>query len=238
MVSIEIAQKVAEIFLDTPKVMDTDHLPFEDFDIEVPMEMFLSKSQVERDIAGVTGTVPENMKDKVDKMMNEYLKSNIKIQSRKATKGSRTVTICDSRDVELFRYDILNIIPLPIVKLNKFTSNQDHFAVRINNLIGNTLDYINKPREEVEKEERREVKYSGKKSRKSKRNKTYINKTIYRVLSYTEPEEKRTYGRHLDSWDVRGHWRTMKTGKRIWVSSYTKGDKEKAQDKEYKITKV
>jgi hypothetical protein len=37
---------------------------------------------------------------------------------------------------------------------------------------------------------------------------------------------KRQYERHIEAWTVRGHWRTTKTGKRVWVRPHVKGKGE------------
>ncbi|MCL2444921.1 hypothetical protein FWD07_02230 [Candidatus Saccharibacteria bacterium] len=37
------------------------------------------------------------------------------------------------------------------------------------------------------------------------------------------PKPKREFTRHNGSWGVLGHWRTLKSGKKIWVRPYRKG---------------
>jgi hypothetical protein len=50
----------------------------------------------------------------------------------------------------------------------------------------------------------------------------YINPYVtYQDTSYN----KRVY--NMDAWEVRGHWRRLQSGNKIWVNSYIKGDKEK-----------
>lgn len=49
------------------------------------------------------------------------------------------------------------------------------------------------------------------------------------------PDVKRRYERHTDSWGVRGHYRTYKSGRVVWVKGYTKGDPGKRSDKEYYV---
>jgi hypothetical protein len=46
-------------------------------------------------------------------------------------------------------------------------------------------------------------------------------------------ELPRKYERHTDSWGVRGHYRTYKSGKTVWVRPFVKGNAEKRNDKEY-----
>lgn len=49
--------------------------------------------------------------------------------------------------------------------------------------------------------------------------------------------DKRPYERQAKRWDVTGHWRTYKkSGKRIWISTYTKGDNNAEKEpKTYKL---
>jgi hypothetical protein len=66
------------------------------------------------------------------------------------------------------------------------------------------------------------------------------NKRMLTVRRYTIGSEvlsglPRRYDRHTESWGVRGHYRTYKSGKTVWVKAYTKGDAEKRNDKEYYV---
>lgn len=49
--------------------------------------------------------------------------------------------------------------------------------------------------------------------------------------------ESRTFTRHTETWMVRGHWRHYKSGKVIFIKSFTKGTGKTSQkeDKKYKI---
>ena len=49
------------------------------------------------------------------------------------------------------------------------------------------------------------------------------------------PRPKRKYEKHTESFGVRGHYRTCKSGKTVWVKAYTKGNAEKRNDKEYYV---
>lgn len=63
-----------------------------------------------------------------------------------------------------------------------------------------------------------------------KRSKDRVIKIGRKVYAVSVPAavatEKRQYDRHAKSWGVTGHWRTYKkTGNRVWIDTYTKGDK-------------
>lgn len=47
------------------------------------------------------------------------------------------------------------------------------------------------------------------------------------------PRPKRKYEKHTDSFGVRGHYRTYKSGKTVWVRPYTKGENSGRSDREY-----
>lgn len=55
-----------------------------------------------------------------------------------------------------------------------------------------------------------------------------LTQVIYQYQQDRESGEKRNYNRHTEFWEVRGHYRTYKSGKRVWVKPSVKGNKEKA----------
>lgn len=79
-----------------------------------------------------------------------------------------------------------------------------------------------------------------KNKKKSSTNRNRVAKITTKTYSIdfdrVEPEEKRQYTRRTDGWGVRGFWRTYKkTGKKIWVPGYPKGDHRKIEPKEYRM---
>jgi hypothetical protein len=66
-------------------------------------------------------------------------------------------------------------------------------------------------------------------------NKRMLTVRKYTIGSEVLSELPRKYERHTDSWGVRGHYRTYKSGKTVWVKAYTKGDPGKRSDKEYYV---
>lgn len=95
-------------------------------------------------------------------------------------------------------------------------------------------------REEVERTRVVERKNLGTKKRSSgkrgnKRMLTVRKYTIGSEILSELPDVKRRYERHTDSWGVRGHYRTYKSGRVAWVRPYTKGDAEKRNDREYYV---
>lgn len=47
------------------------------------------------------------------------------------------------------------------------------------------------------------------------------------------PQPKRKYEKHTESFGVRGHYRTLRSGKTVWVRPYTKGENSGRSDREY-----
>lgn len=79
-----------------------------------------------------------------------------------------------------------------------------------------------------EKKKERHKKKGGSKKR------TSVVKIRKKVIKINVPQEatikdKKRYERKTESWTVSGHWRHMKkTGKKVWIPSYTKGSGEKS----------
>jgi len=101
----------------------------------------------------------------------------------------------------------------------------------------NNIEYIN--RETVTEIENKKPK----KNRKSSGNKNRvvkITKTIYRINGLPDKnnsaETPKIFTRHTESWKVRGHFRKLKSGKKIWIREHTKGNQQKETDpKTYKL---
>ena len=56
------------------------------------------------------------------------------------------------------------------------------------------------------------------------------------IRQYEKAHSEVVYTRHVDSWTVSGHFRTYKkTGKKVWVAPYVKGDPSKKKGKTYII---
>lgn len=78
---------------------------------------------------------------------------------------------------------------------------------------------------------------------KSKKNKTVkavrnINITnVHRVINRSKNvnnKEKRSYERKIENWTARGHWRTYKSGKKIWIEPQNRKAKDGVSNKKVK----
>lgn len=93
-------------------------------------------------------------------------------------------------------------------------------------------------REEVERTKVVERKSLGTKIRKNGKR---SNKRMLTVRKYTVGEEllgelpqpKRKYEKHTESFGVRGHYRTLRSGKVVWVRPFVKGQRENVIDRDY-----
>lgn len=90
----------------------------------------------------------------------------------------------------------------------------------------------------IEKKVTRTVKKKAKakKGLNAKKRSVKISVTKYQFDFEGGGEESRKYDRHTLAWTVRGHWRYYKkTGKRVWVKGYVKGDADNVEGKIYKV---
>ncbi|GAA0290124.1 hypothetical protein GGQ92_003252 [Gracilibacillus halotolerans] len=79
-------------------------------------------------------------------------------------------------------------------------------------------------------------KVTKKKKKGKKKNTRPITMSVYNVkipLAPVTDEERRAYQRMKEAWTVRGHWRTLPSGKKIWVKPHVKGKKEKLESTTY-----
>lgn len=89
-------------------------------------------------------------------------------------------------------------------------------------------------REEVERTKVVERRSNPKKRNARKgSNRRMLTVRRYMIGSEVLSELPRRYERHTDSWGVRGHYRTYKSGKTVWVRPYTKGKDDGRSDREY-----
>lgn len=47
--------------------------------------------------------------------------------------------------------------------------------------------------------------------------------------------DKRRYERHMEKWNVKGHYRTYKSGKKVWIEPQVRGAGKEVTPKEYKM---
>lgn len=112
------------------------------------------------------------------------------------------------------------------------------------------LIYLQMPNKTREVQKRTNLQIEGKSNKKksSSKKKVYLYKTTYYIDGIDiecETKDTRNYNRKTDQWISRGHWRTLRNGRKIWIKESVKKSKvpvvkteNSNTSKEYKITKV
>lgn len=100
------------------------------------------------------------------------------------------------------------------------------------------MNYMEMYRDVRERVSFKTVRKTAKKKRKNgkKKNTRPITMKVYNVnipITPVTEEERREYQRMKEAWTVRGHWRTLPSGKKIWIKPYVKGNKEKLEPDTY-----
>ena len=108
----------------------------------------------------------------------------------------------------------------------------------LTNIFMGTRSLLTEPKNYVIKEYAPSQKKSSGKSKIARRNTIYVNaKTIYINKPENLESSHRTFIRKTKSWTVSGHWRTLPSGKQIWIKPYVKGDKQQSpSDKTYVLS--
>lgn len=258
MISIELKDDVVYQFGESEIKKIPDHLPFgNQFDIEFPVHVFLTKNQVLDDCKKYTEQVGRKTNPfTLIKYAEEYVDQNFKLKV-KILEDKIYMVLIEPQGSIIFKANISRIFPMPNVLQNEFVPKEGefHFAYKLNKIITNTLQYVNKP---VVKKTKRTTKVNKKYHKKYNRNKsqsspTYIKKTQYTISSVEDKDrviQKHDYNRIKDSWLVRGHyreghWRTYTDSegnqkktwvKGSWVKPHVRGDGDDNPDQKYKIT--
>lgn len=103
------------------------------------------------------------------------------------------------------------------------------------------MEYYSDKKEYVEVKDvvnNKAVKKRGKKSsKKSKTNIVRIKKKVYKINVTKESIQldRKRYERKVEKWSVRGHWRTLKSGNKVWIKPYVKGQGKEITPKDYRL---
>lgn len=133
------------------------------------------------------------------------------------------------------------------VLFNRMGNGEEGFADKLaNDLLGlhaslmAYMEYYGDNKEYVVAKKEKDVKHTGsrKKAKSSKKRKIVkIKRTIYKI-SIDEKAvkvDRKKYERQIEKWNVRGHWRETKTGKKVWVKPHVKGNGEDTTGKNYRL---
>lgn len=219
-------------------------IPFNNFTISIPTTVFLTEEQVYKDTLKITRKrkgAELNSKDikLISKVAKDYVNNDLRVNVDIEEDVAKVKIDHAQQSKPIFVFNFGIIEPKIKIEYNDFATDEEAFAGKLIHLILSTLEYINSPKQEVVVTERREVKKSKNNKKGKKSRKTYIYKKVYKVLDVVEDRDRRDYNRITENWEVRGHWRKYKSGKKVWIDGYSKGKERDTQDKkEYRITRI
>lgn len=249
---IEMKQEVVEKLMKTTYTSKDLRAPFRKFTLTFPNSVFVTKEQVMADVLetmlktkGVTNAVlSPKEKARLEKMARQYSDGlcNLKVKCIEDSELLEfSAILLDPMGSVLIDFKTSAQFPIPLISKNEFSNTPLVTANALTNLIVGVIEYLNSPSQVIAKREVKEpVTNKGSKSKKSKNKnkKTYIHKCYYSV-DKIDTASKRSYERHTESWTSRGHWRTYKSGKRVWIKEQVRGrGKDNLQSKSYKINKL
>lgn len=258
---IELSEKATLFAMDNKELVDIDfeHLPFRNFTFYYPMSCVSGKITYKdlEEIAGYSGLT------NVDPIRLNLIKKELLDR-----KSYITVNICDNKmyvsiqdyDREpLIEFEITDEKLEPTITYN-FLEHKKYSNVSMYNdakkmqelalttvvMVFNVIGFLARPKEQVVKTDsplREGVGYRHKRvPYKSNKQIRYMTKKVYIVDDlehYAEQRKNRQYNRQVDSWNVRGHWRQYKSGKRVWIEQSVRGRKDaKVKPQTYKITNM
>lgn len=160
----------------------------------------------------------------------------IKIPNTKVLKMVNNSTPSDIKILSDVLIDEVNSLPNEFEK-SKFANNICIEALSI--LLCIITIFNDKKNNYVyDEKEHKEVIRKSKSKSKKRSNVTYINHKTITIHKSENTETNKSYERHTESWIQRGHWRTYKSGKKVWIKECVKnakGSNVKEVSKTYEI---
>lgn len=245
MISIEIDETFYKNAQQNNKIDFPKRLPFEKFEVKIPFKALVSKKQMleEMKAEGIDGIDPIMVLRQVDKNLNE--KVSIEFST---TKLLNYISVYDINNELWYKFSYLkdednpmNFMPrIDYIQEGKSGSSNMVIGFILRNLVIGIIEYMNKPAEIINKEQKLvKEKPKTKPGKKYRKNKIItIKKTVYKIKG--KKNSRSSYQRHADSWHVRGHYRHYRNDKgeitkKVWIPGYFKGNKKDSMNKKYKI---
>lgn len=164
--------------------------------------------------------------------------SNLDAETKQRTWEEDYTWTREQLTLEEFRIRVLSMIP-PQKILSKEIRQQNSIL-----RLYLVLFYMTETKrvEVIERNVQKKRTSKAKKGKKPTSRIVTVKETIYKpILLGSEKdtrESRSTFTRHIESWGVRGHWRTYKSGKKIWIKPQVRGNTQKApQPKTYVLPK-
>lgn len=221
------------------------HLPFDNFSIHMPQELFQKKEDVLNDLMNESGIddVEHGMYKVLDNLADEYVSSMIRINVQDES-GKISCEISNfEKDIMLFKFIIpKGFLTIPFVIQNNFSKDDLEAGFMFMNVIYNVVKTFNDPKvlnKEVSDNKALKTKSSNTQNRKRRNfNKTYVTTTkyVFEGVPLTTVSKK-DIKRLTEGWYVRGHFRKYPNGNKVWIKPYSKGtlSATKSQEKTYKV---
>lgn len=146
--------------------------------------------------------------------------------------GSFILLLSVQRNYDTFKYTCsymdTAIEKLSLEDLSKFVDANTN----VHPAIMNYMEFYKEERERVIAHKNLIPRTKKTKNNKKKKNVRPITNFIYKInplSSSVSEHDKKEYKRMTESWSVRGHWRNLQNGNKIWIRPYIKGDKDKLE---------
>lgn len=240
--TIELTKDVAKKLMDSQlKPFDFEHMPFERFTIQFPYGIFQNPTDMFNQIYKDAKGISKNAHQQLMNILEHTCKQNVDLHIHKKNKELK-IKLTFHQDV-LFEGRLIvepMLIPIPRIISCKGHSNPQVFCFMLFGIAVGTLHIFNEPKIIKESTQEKVDKATGKRTYTTNKKK-YVYNTRYVFKNAQEHLEKRVYNIHTEVWEQRGHYRTYKSGKRVWVKPCikTRGKSEiKDNRKQYKITRV
>lgn len=248
--------------LGTKSMVDLEHPPYREFIVDFPSEK-IDEKEFERMIGSLSNKDAKlanlSRKDKLE-LIEDYNNNSVeihtKIDNNSVVVGTKewylklytsSPVFSLEKEVEGIYTDIDFVtknenIQRDFDNLEEFRKGLMHYMFGVLGLV----HFMQSDKMRVEPSTRLMLDDSKKKKKsKSKNKKTYIYKKKYMINSSDVDvvrESKRDYERRVDQWVRRAHWKTTRSGNKVWIEekvckARTSVDSGKVSQ-EYKITKI
>lgn len=257
---IELSERATRFAIESREIIniDLEHVPFRNFTYYYPTAC-VTKGEGLNEIAEIARNSGLKLDPiQLNLLKRDILKTNTYVNVT-ITNDRMAMSVQDDSRAPLLEFYLPKETGKPVITYNyaehtklkvsddfKSSDSLQVFIAIIGIMTFNVLGYLVKPKELITKVTRPikdEIKVQHKRVPQKSHNKQpkYITKKVYLVddMEQFKPVKDRTYTRHVDSWNVCGHWRTYKSGKRTWIPQSVRGKKDSnTAPKEVKIANM
>lgn len=267
-VKIELTAKASVDIMNmgTREIIDLNHPPYEEFSVvfgtEKISEDYIEKIIRENKVKNIAKDLKELSDKEIKALIKNYntsedIEAVVKVESKKVTvKVSDWSLILNTNSPVFHLKEKVDGIDISIdfetinkeleLKYNQSEQLRNSMMTYMFGVLG-LISFMQGDKETILKPRTKlQIEGSKKKGKgKNKSNKTYIYKKRYviddSIIEQLAKSSEREYHRKVDQWIRRGHWTTLRNGKRVWREPQICNAKESTGNKrvkEYKITTV